>query len=92
MKALFTFFLIITVFSVSAQDGVIVKYFDSSWKPTTKENASFYTHFVKEDTLYKCTSYYAQSNTLYGKSIYADTLLLRGRQEGKCYYITKMAV
>jgi len=74
MKALFTFFLIVTVFSVSAQDRVIVKYFDSAWKPTSKENASFYTHFVKEDTLYKCTSYYAKSNKLYGKSIYSDTL------------------
>ena len=76
MKALFTFFLILTVFSVSAQDGVIVKYFDSTWRPTSKENASFYTHFIKEDTLYRCTSYYAKSNKLYGKSIYTDTLFM----------------
>ena len=83
MKSLFTFFLIVIVFSVSAQDGVIVKYFDSAWKPTSKENASYYTHFVKEDTLYKCTSYYAKSNQVYGKSTYADTLFSKGKARGK---------
>ena len=82
MKSLFTFFLIATVFGVSAQDGVIVKYFDSLWRPTSKENASFYTHFIKEDTLYKCTSYYAKSNKLYGKSTFADTLFTRGKGRG----------
>ena len=88
MKSLFTFFLIVTVFSVSAQDGVIVKYFDSSWKPTTKENASFYTQFVKDDTLYKCTSYYSKSNKLYGTSFYTDTLFSKGKARGemKQYY------
>ena len=79
MRALFTFFLIVTVFSVSAQDGVIVKYFDSTWSPTSKENAVYYTHFIKEDTLYKCTSYYAKSDMLFGKSTFADTLFIKGK-------------
>ena len=83
MKALFTFFLIVTVFSVSAQEGVIVKYYDSLWKPTSKEKATYYTHFIKADTLYKCTSYYAKSNKLYGRSTYADTLFTKGKARGK---------
>ena len=83
MKSLFTFFLIITVFCVSAQEGVIVKYFDSLWKPAAKENASYYTHFVKEDTLYKCTSFYAKSSQLYGKSTFTDTLFSKGKGRGK---------
>ena len=82
MKSLFTFFLIVTVFSVSAQDGVIVKYYDLTWKPTSKENAVYYTHFIKEDSLYKCTSYYAKSNKLYGKSIFADTMFTNGKGRG----------
>ena len=82
MKALFTFFLIVTVFSVSAQDGVIVKYFDSTWESSSKENAVYYTHFLKEDTLYKCTSYYAKSNKLYGKSSYTNMLFSCGEARG----------
>ncbi len=88
MKSLFTFFLIITVLSVSAQDGVIVKYFDSLWESSSKENAVYYTHFIKEDTLYKCTSYYAKSNELYGKSTYTNMLFSCGEARGleRLYY------
>lgn len=82
MKALFTFFLAVTVFSVSAQDGVIVKYFDSLWSPTSKEKAVYYTQFIKEDTLYKCTSYFAKSNQVYGKSTYGDTMFSNGKGRG----------
>jgi antitoxin component YwqK of YwqJK toxin-antitoxin module len=82
MKALSTFLFMAIFLSVSAQDGVIVKYFDSSWNPTSIENASFYTHFKKQDTIYSCTSYYAKSNKLYGKSTFADTLFTRGKGRG----------
>lgn len=82
MKSLFTFLLIITVFGVSAQEGVIVKYFDYAWKPTSKEYASYYTQFVKEDTLYKCITYYSKSNKIYAKSTYSDTLFSKGKARG----------
>jgi len=78
MKSLFTFLLIITVFGVSAQEGVIVKYFDSLWHPSTKENGYFYTEFKKEDTLYRCTSRYLSSNKLFCVSTFADTNFKRG--------------
>ncbi len=78
MKALFTFFLIVTVFSVSAQDGVIVKYFDSTFFPCTKENAFYSTKLIKEDSAYKCTILYADSNKLYSITSYKDTFLVTG--------------
>lgn len=74
MKYLLTILFFITVTSTIAQTNSFVKYFDSTWKPCTKEKASFYTQFEKQDTAYKCTSYYLPSNKLYGKSTFYDTL------------------
>lgn len=86
MKSLFTFFLIVTVFSVSAQDGVIVKYYDSILFSSSKEKAYYYTKFIKEDSLYKSTTYYADSNKLYSKAIYKDTFHIKAIGSVVTYY------
>jgi antitoxin component YwqK of YwqJK toxin-antitoxin module len=78
MKSFFTFILVLIALSVSAQEGVIVKYFDSLWHPTIKKYASFYTEFKKKDTVYMCTSRYLSSNKLYCVSTYSDTNFTRG--------------
>ena len=77
-------------FSSKAQSSTIVRYFDSSWNPTSKDAAFFYTEMVKVDTLYKCTSYWMKSKKLFCKSAFADTLfakpvglLLRYYENGK---------
>ena len=75
MKALFTFFLAVTVFSVSAQDGVIVKYFDSTMQSVSKEKAYYIGKFIKEDTSYKCLTYFYPSMIYNGIAFVADTSL-----------------
>ncbi|MEP7142868.1 MAG: energy transducer TonB [Ferruginibacter sp.] len=60
--------------SSSAQNPVITKYFDSSWKKISKDSAFYFTEMVKEDTFYRCTSYWMRSKKLNCKSAYSDTL------------------
>ena len=70
---IFCFFTI----SSSAQNSTLIKYFDSSWSPTSKDAAFFYTEMVKVDTFYKCTSYWMKSKKLFCKSAFADTLFTK---------------
>jgi hypothetical protein len=78
MKQILTILFFVCTANAIAQNSSFVKYFDSTWVPCTKEKASFYTQFEKQDTVYKCTSYYLQSNKLYGKSTFRDTLFRKG--------------
>ncbi len=78
MKYFLTILFFVAAVTATAQDNSFVKYFDSTWKPCAKEKASFYTQFEKQDTVYKCTSYYLPSNKLYGRSTFADTLFKKG--------------
>ena len=86
MKSLFTFFLIITVFSVSAQDGVIVKYYDSTMRLVPKENAYYIGKFIKEDTIYQCLTYFFPSMKYNGIAFVADTLLSKIIGKNTGYY------
>lgn len=77
-------------FSSKAQNNSIVKYYDSSWNSTLKDKAFYFTEFVKEDTFYKCTSYWMKSKKLNCRSFTADTsfnkfigLLLRYYENGQ---------
>lgn len=56
---------------------MITKYFDSSWKRIPKDSAFFFTEMVKEDTFYRCTSYWMKSKKLNCKSAYFDTLFTK---------------
>ena len=70
---IFCFFTI----SSSAQNSTLIKYFDSSWSPTSKDAAFFYTEMLKVDTFYKCTSYWMKSKKLFCKSAFAYTLFTK---------------
>lgn len=76
--------------SSSAQNSTLTKYFDSTWNPTSKDAAFYFTEMIKVDTFYKCTSYWMKSKKLFCKSAYADTLfanpvglLIRYYENGK---------
>lgn len=60
-------------FNLTAQDDVIVKYFDSFWVATSADKAFYFTNFEKKDTLYACTSYWMKSGKLNCKSFTSDT-------------------
>lgn len=77
VKFLLPVFVLLSL-STFSQDKLI-KYYDSLWTPTSKDSAFFYTEFIKQDTLYNCFSYWAKSNKLNCKSIYADTLFNKPR-------------
>ena len=49
---------LVTLYTLMASAQNIVKYYDSSWLQTTKENAIYYTKFTKQDSVYKCVSYW----------------------------------
>jgi len=76
-KFLLPVFLLLSL-STFSQDKII-KYYDSLWVPTSKDSAFFYTEFIRQDTLYICMSYWAETNKLNCKSIYADTLFKKPR-------------
>lgn len=44
------------------------------WKPPN-EKAAFYAEFIKIGENYNCTSYWANSRKIKGKSTYADTVM-----------------
>lgn len=74
MKGFFFCLLSVTSFTVTAQNRV-TKYYDAKWMETTKEKAVFYADFIREGANYNCTSYYANTNNVRGKSTYADTVM-----------------
>ena len=75
-------------FSLIAQTTPIVKYFDSYWMPSKKTVAVYFTQFIKEDSFYRCTSYYMKSKKVYAFSTYADTLLVKQIGLMRRYYET----
>lgn len=77
VKHLLSILLLVSVSSFSQEKQT--KYYDSLWSSTSKDSAFFYTDFIKQDTLYSCFSYWANSNKLYCKSFYADTLFTKPR-------------
>jgi antitoxin component YwqK of YwqJK toxin-antitoxin module len=71
---------------LNAQDKVIVKYYDTLWKPVAKEKANFVSEFEKMDTIYKVKSYYLPSMKLFAKSTFADTSFIKGIGKMLRYY------
>ena len=74
-----TIILCIISLSSSAQNSVIIKYFDSLWSTTSKDSAFYFTEMVKEDTVYKCSSYWMKSKKLNCKSAFVDTSFSKPR-------------
>ncbi|MFP5039482.1 energy transducer TonB [Parasediminibacterium sp. JCM 36343] len=52
-----------------AQEGEIVKYYDSLWHPTNEEGAQYVGKFEKVDTLYQYTFYYLSSHKIYSRGM-----------------------
>ena len=70
---LFILFFAVAV-SVTAQNKIIIKYYDSScWVNATKDSARFYIVYIDKDSVYDCTTFYLPSNKLYSKFIAIDT-------------------
>ena len=57
----------------------LTRYYNSTWSPTSKDSAVYYTEFIKQETLYSCFSYWAKTKKLNCKSVYADTLFTEPR-------------
>lgn len=81
MKSLFTLFLIVTVFSASAQDGATIKYYDSLWHTTSKEKSFYYTKIERKEKGREYSSYFSKKGEQqYGSStIVYDTNYLNKR-------------
>lgn len=54
----------------------ITKYYNNDWEETSKENATFYSDFIKDGNYYHCTSYDIHTNMVHGKSTYEDTIMI----------------
>jgi TonB family protein len=68
-----SFFLFFLFSYCYAQAQIITQYYGINWNPTKKDSASFYADFVKDGEVYQCTSYYAATGRIYGRSVYSDT-------------------
>jgi hypothetical protein len=72
-KIIFFILFLGTTFSAFSQDNPIVKYYDSNWVHTDKENAFYYSEYVKTGEKYLGVFYWMEGKKRYSKSIYADT-------------------
>ena len=71
---LFAGILISRSASVSAQNNLDVKYYDSSWLPITKDSAFYFTEIAKEGSIYRFKSYWMGSKKLRRNLAYSDTV------------------
>ena len=89
MKGLF-FCLLTVAFSTITAQTTLLKYYSSNGIETTKDKAVFYADFLKDGVNYKCTSYWINTNTVRGKSTFADNTTLHPMD---CrFYILKMVM
>lgn len=73
MKILLT--IILASYCLQATCQAVVKYYDNNWSEVPAERAVYYAKFIKDGTVYQCTSYWKDNNALRGKSTYPDTTL-----------------
>ena len=73
MRLIFLILFSFSFLALNAQDKVIVKYYDTLWKPVTKEKAKYYTQFEYKDGAYQGHSYYLTSNNICEKFTSLDT-------------------
>ncbi len=74
MRLLFTCLIMTASYYVQAQTK-ITKYYDANWAETSKEKAAFYADFIKNGGNYSCTSYWINTNSIRGKSVFPDTVM-----------------
>lgn len=63
-------------FSTTTAQTKLTKYYLTNWAETTSDKAIYYADFVKNGANYDCTSYWANTKTVRGKSTFADTTML----------------
>ncbi len=86
MKQLIFFGYLLVATSAHSQNIKITRYFDSTWQTASKDAAFFYTEFVKQGSIYYCTSYWVSSGKLNCKSTFKDTLFSQPVGILKRYY------
>ena len=74
MRLFFSCLITIVSCNVYAQTK-ITKYYDANWSQTSKEKAAFYADFIKDGDAYSCTSYWINTKTVRGKSVFPDTVM-----------------
>ena len=75
MKIFFACLLSVAFSTITAQTK-LTKYYLSNWLETTSDKAIYNADFVKNGANYDCTSYWANTKTVRGKSTFADTTML----------------
>ncbi|MEP6596475.1 MAG: TonB family protein [Ginsengibacter sp.] len=73
MKILLT--IILVLFGLHAGCQAVIKYYDDIGREVAADKAVYYAKFVKEGSVYECTTYWKDNNALKGKATYPDTAL-----------------
>ncbi len=76
MRTIISFFVIYFLFSLTTSAQKVVKYYDKDWAETIRDKAVYSAEFVKAEGVYKCTSYYLNSNIIRGRSTFQDTIMI----------------
>lgn len=84
----FTVFLILSLQNTSAQNNIVIKYYDSSWTETSEKSAVYFTKYSKADADYQATSYWVKSGKLKSVSFYSDTSFSQQTGVHRKYYET----
>jgi TonB family protein len=73
MKILLTSIFI--SWSLGATCQAVTKYYDDKWVEVPAEKAVYYAKFIKDGSMYQCTTYWKDNNAVRGKATYLDTTL-----------------
>jgi TonB family protein len=71
MKTLAT--IIFALCGLHAGAQTVTKYYDDRGQEVPADKAMYYAKFVKDGSMYQCTTYWKDNNALRGKSTYTDT-------------------
>lgn len=73
MKTLTT--IIFALFSLYGNSQTVTKYYDDGGHEVPAEKAVYYATFIKDGSVYQCTTYWKDNNAIKGKATYPDTTL-----------------
>ena len=73
MKTLLT--IILALFNFHADSQTVTKYYDDRWREVPADKAVYYATFIKDGSIYQCTTYWKDNNALRGTATYSDTIL-----------------
>ena len=73
MKTLAT--IIFALCSLYGDCQTVTKYYDDRWREVPADKAVYYAKFIKDGSMYQCTTYWKDNNALKGKATYPDTTL-----------------